>query len=194
MKVVTSGWSNYQRSRSKRSRSVRISIITKSPYYPLLLCEIFDFRKVYWSPRFSGLRVCVYVFPVCPSSKALQAIVHRIRYIQFDRTCSRSRSFVKIFWQWKSIYQGQFRSRSKDKGLVRISIILYFITLRNLRFSQSILVTTVFGSPCLRVCFSRLSVFKGSTGHTDCPIVLILLAVDIFSSWDLAAYLLFYIG
>ena len=43
-----------------------------------------------------------------------------------------------------------------------------FITFRNLRFSKSMLVTAV----CMYVC---LSVFKGSTGRTACPIVLIFL-------------------
>ena len=32
-------------------------------------------------------------------------------------------------------------------------------------------------SVCLSVC---LSVFKGSTGHTDCPIVLLFVAEDVF--------------
>ena len=68
----------------QRSRSVKIYIITKIPYYRglyyfskssifekyighrglsvcLLLFEIFDFRKVYWSPRSVCLFVCLSV-------------------------------------------------------------------------------------------------------------------------------------
>ena len=55
----------------QRSRSVQINIITKIPYYPLLLCEISDFRKVYWSPRCLCLPVCLSVRSKAPQSAPL---------------------------------------------------------------------------------------------------------------------------
>ena len=56
-------------------------------------------------------------------------------------------------------------------------------------FSKSILVTGL--SVCLSVC---LSVFKGSTGRTACPIVLIFFAKDVFWTRDNAELFFLKIG
>ena len=86
---------NIGQGQGQRSRSVKISIITKIPYYPLLLCEISDFRKVYWSPRFVCLYFCLRVFPFVRLKRVYRP--HRWsdrpdsfgrRYIQFMGPCS----------------------------------------------------------------------------------------------------------
>ena len=58
----------------------------------------------------------------------------------------------------------------------------YIFTFRNLRFSKSILVTTVCLFVSLFVC---VSVLEGCTGHTAGRIVMIFLTADVFRSKDL---------
>ena len=116
------------------------------------------------------------------------------------RLASPDVTTLRIFLQNKS------RSRSKVKGQgqrsrsVTINIITKIPYYRGSYyfakyFSQSILVTAVCVSVCVRVClFVCLSVFKGSTGRTDCPIVLISFAEDVFWTRDNAELFFLTIG
>ena len=89
-------WRSRSRSsQGQRSRSVQINIITKIPYYPLLLCEISDFRKVYWSQR------CL-CLPVCLSSKAPQsAPLIRSSWFFLQKMSSGHATMQNSFF-WKS--------------------------------------------------------------------------------------------
>ena len=96
----------------QRSRSAKINIISKIPYYwsrLLLLFEIFDFRKVYWSPRFVCLLVCVSVcLSVCPSSKALQAApLVRSSWFFLQKMSSRHATMQNFFFWQSDEGQGQ---------------------------------------------------------------------------------------
>ena len=71
----------------------------------LLLFEIFDFRKVYWSPRFVCLSVCLFV---CPSSKALQVTrIVRSSWFFLQKMSSRHATMQNFFFGQSDEGQGQ---------------------------------------------------------------------------------------
>ena len=86
----------------QRSRSVQINIITKIPYYPLLLCEISDFRKVYWSPRCLCLRVCLSVFKGSTVRTAYPIIMIFFAEDVFWTRDNAELFFLKIGWRARS--------------------------------------------------------------------------------------------
>ena len=143
------------------------------------------------------LCVCVSVcLFVCPSSKALQAAPIVRSYWFLLQKMSSGHATMQNFSRSRSKVKGQGQ-RSRSVTINIITKIPYYRGSYYFAkyFSQSILVTAVCVSVCVRVClFVCLSVFKGSTGRTDCPIVLISFAEDVFWTRDNAELFFLTIG